>query len=68
MISVPPVAKVADPAKRWIQVHPAWITLIRYCEALGFGEIGRLRIQNGRPLAVEKVKSDSVSAAACDQG
>jgi hypothetical protein len=67
MISVPSVGKEADPAKRWIQVHPAWITFIRYCEAMGFGEIGRLKIQDGRPLAVEKVKIDAVSLSASDQ-
>jgi hypothetical protein len=34
---------------------------------MGFGEIGRLKIQDGRPLAVEKVKIDAVSLSASDQ-
>lgn len=68
MISASPVGKDADPAKRWIQVHPAWITFIRYCEALGFGEIGRLRIKDGLPLTVEKIKIDAVSIPATDRG
>jgi hypothetical protein len=37
------------------QLHPAWITFIRYCERLGHGEIGRLKIQDGLPVLAEMV-------------
>ncbi len=35
------------------QVHPAWLRLIRYCEELGHGEIEKLKIQDGLPMAAE---------------
>lgn len=35
-------------------VHPAWITLIRYCQAMGHGEIERIKIQDGIPVLIEK--------------
>jgi len=41
-------------------LHPAWADLITYCEELGFGELEKLKIQNGIPmmaeLTVKKVK------------
>lgn len=34
-------------------VHPAWLRLIRYCAELGHGEIEKLKIQDGLPMAAE---------------
>ena len=36
-------------------LHPAWRELIRQCEELGFGEIERLKIQDGIPVLAERV-------------
>ena len=35
-------------------VHPAWKALIRHCQAIGHGEIERIKIQNGIPVLIEK--------------
>jgi hypothetical protein len=44
-------------------VHPAWQRLMRYCAELGHGEIEKLKIQDGLPIAAEvttrKVKFSS---------
>lgn len=37
-------------------LHPIWYGFIKYCEALGFGEIERLKIQNGLPIIAEEVR------------
>ena len=37
-------------------LHPIWSCFIKYCEALGFGEIERLKIQNGLPMIAEEVR------------
>jgi hypothetical protein len=34
-------------------VHPSWLRLIRYCAELGHGEIEKLKIQDGLPIAAE---------------
>jgi hypothetical protein len=34
-------------------IHPAWIRLMRYCAELGHGEIEKLKIQDGLPMAAE---------------
>lgn len=34
-------------------VHPAWLHLIRYCADLGYGEIEKLKIQDGLPMSAE---------------
>jgi len=34
-------------------IHPAWLRLIRYCSDLGHGEIEKLKIQDGLPMAAE---------------
>jgi hypothetical protein len=43
-----------------LDLHPAWIRLMRYCAELGHGEIDKLRIQDGLPVMAdivwEKVK------------
>mgnify|MGYP001146198934 CR=1 FL=1 len=35
-------------------IHPAWVALIRHCHAMGYGEIERIKIQNGIPVLIEK--------------
>ena len=34
-------------------LHPAWQRLIQYCEDLGYGEIEKLKVQDGLPMAAE---------------
>jgi hypothetical protein len=41
----------------FIRVHPAWCSFIRYCESLKYGEIERLKIQDGIPVMAEVVRS-----------
>ena len=38
------------------KLHPAWLALVRHCEELGYGEIERLKIQDGLPVIAETVK------------
>ncbi|HET9743253.1 MAG TPA: hypothetical protein VFQ00_10925 [Terriglobales bacterium] len=42
-----PATAVAAP------LHPAWIAFIRHCAEMGYGEIERLKIQDGIPVLVE---------------
>ena len=37
-------------------LHPAWQAFIRYCEDMKFGEIERLKIQDGLPILAEVVE------------
>ena len=46
----------ADLEPRPVGLHPAWLCFIKYCEMLGFGEIEKLKIQNGLPMIAEEVK------------
>lgn len=39
-----------------IQIHPLWYAFIKYCETLRFGEIQKLKIENGLPTSAEEVK------------
>ncbi len=34
-------------------LHSAWLQFIRYCAELGYGEIEKLKIQDGLPMAAE---------------
>jgi hypothetical protein len=45
----------ADPLET-ATLHAAWLTFIRFCEDLGYGEIERLSIQNGLPVLAETTK------------
>jgi hypothetical protein len=36
-------------------IHPAWIALIEYCRKLRYGDIERLRIQDGVPVLAEVI-------------
>jgi hypothetical protein len=40
----------------WVDVHPAWQCLMRYCEDLGYGEIEKLKIQDGVPVIADVVR------------
>ncbi len=45
------------PARRLgVVLHPAWLAFIRYCEDLRFGDIERLRIQDGLPVLAEETR------------
>jgi hypothetical protein len=48
----------ADPrsSARYVQLHPSWCAFIAFCEKLKFGELDRLKIQDGLPMMVEQVK------------
>jgi len=35
-------------------LHPAWQNLIAHCQEIGYGEIERLKIQDGIPVLIEK--------------
>ena len=37
-------------------IHPAWYSFIKYCESIRYGEIDRLKIQDGLPMLAEEVK------------
>jgi hypothetical protein len=41
---------------RFLLVHPAWYSLIKYCESMRYGEIEKLKIQDGLPMIAEVVK------------
>lgn len=41
-------------AHRLQTLHPAWVALIRHCQEIGFGEIERLKIQDGVPVLAER--------------
>jgi hypothetical protein len=41
--------------QRPIPLHPSWIELIELCRTMGYGEIERLKIQDGLPVFLEKV-------------
>jgi hypothetical protein len=47
-----PARKVAE-GRTNTGVHPSWLRLIRYCAELGHGEIEKLKIQDGLPVAAE---------------
>ena len=36
-------------------IHPAWYSFIKYCEALRYGEIDKVKIQDGLPMIAEEV-------------
>jgi hypothetical protein len=49
----PALARKVQDAGRSANIHPAWVRLIRYCTDLGHGEIEKLKIQDGLPMAAE---------------
>jgi hypothetical protein len=46
-------ARKVQEARASAGVHPAWLRLICYCAELGHGEIEKLKIQDGLPMAAE---------------
>jgi hypothetical protein len=36
-------------------IHPAWYSFIKYCESLRYGEIDKIKIQDGLPMIAEEV-------------
>jgi hypothetical protein len=48
-----PLPRRAPEARASAPVHPAWQRLMRYCADLGHGEIEKLKIQDGLPMAAE---------------
>lgn len=41
---------------RTVSLHPVWLAFIRYCGELRYGEIDKLKIQDGLPLLAEEVR------------
>ncbi len=41
------------PAVGSDSIHPAWAEFIRYCQQLQFGELEKVKIQNGIPMVAE---------------
>lgn len=39
---------------RLIHIHPIWYSFIKYCETLEYGEIDKLKIQDGLPVSAER--------------
>ena len=48
----PPVHK-SQEVRTSASVHPAWLQLMRFCAELRHGEIEKLKIQDGLPMAAE---------------
>ena len=48
--------KAENVQTRMISVHPLWYSFIKYCETLKYGEIERVKIQDGLPILAEEVK------------
>ena len=38
------------------RINGEWLKLIEYCQRLGFGEIEKLKIQNGVPVIADVVR------------
>jgi hypothetical protein len=47
---------LTNPAKRVERLHSSWLAFIQYCAELQFGEIEKLKIQDGLPVLAEVVK------------
>ncbi len=41
---------------RLVRIHPVWYSFIKYCESMRFGDIEKLKIQDGLPMIAEEVK------------
>ncbi len=41
---------------RLVRIHPVWYSFIKYCETLRYGDIEKLKIQDGLPMLAEEVK------------
>jgi hypothetical protein len=47
------LSRGASENRTSVPIHPAWLRLMRYCAELGHGEIEKLKIQDGLPMAAE---------------
>ena len=47
------LTREASESRTRPSVHPAWLRLMRYCAELGHGEIEKLKIEDGLPMAAE---------------
>lgn len=47
--------KTSDEGRR-IAIHPTWYSFIKFCESIKYGEIEKLKIQDGLPILAEEVK------------
>jgi len=52
------IHSIASNLQKWrfIRLHPCWYSFIKYCEDLKYGEISKLKIQDGLPLIAEETK------------
>ena len=50
-----PLKAIATPRVS-VAIHPAWLKLIELCRVMGFGELERVKIQDGVPTVAEVVK------------
>jgi len=56
MVQIKKDRKQPVQAWRFIKIHPLWFSFIKYCEELKYGEIEKLKIQDGLPMIAEEVK------------
>jgi hypothetical protein len=54
MINKPSTSLQGNKPRIAPALHPAWVALIRHCQEMGFGEIERLKIQDGVPVMAER--------------
>ncbi len=45
--------QMGKPGRRDSELHPAWVSFMRYCERIGHGDIEKLKIQDGLPVIAE---------------
>ena len=51
-----PVRRISHRHDNAGVLHPAWVTFIRYCQELGYGEISQLKVQDGIPVMAEETR------------
>ena len=47
------IGRESNSRNRAEVLHPAWCALMELCERLGYGEIEKLKIQDGLPVLAE---------------
>jgi len=45
--------ELADEAYQLLRVHAAWAKIIELCREIGYGELERIKIQDGVPVMAE---------------
>jgi len=43
-------------SSRYITIHPAWHSFIVFCTSMRYGEIEKLKIQDGLPILAEEAR------------